>query len=116
LSSKCSLGEVNQSSIIHHTFINHSTLTVAEDAVFLKEVKMVGDGEFEATKVSLEEAKEIANNVCGAYSSTPLFIVHGFDVEPSNSLKYNYDNFKGDKDYYPLPVIWASVGKTTSTL
>jgi len=82
------------------------------DAMFLKEIKMVGDGEFEATKVSLEEAKEIANNGFGANSSTPLFIVHGFDVEPSNSLKYNYDNFKGDKEYYPVPVVWASVGNT----
>lgn len=81
-----------------------------EDAVFLKEIKMTSDGVFEATKVSVEEAKEIANNGFGAKTSTPLFIVHGFDVEPSSSLGYNYGNFKGDKKYYPVPVVWASEG------
>jgi esterase/lipase superfamily enzyme len=81
-----------------------------EDAVFLKEIKMTSDGVFEATKVSVEEAKEIANNGFGAKTSTPLFIVHGFDVEPSSSLGYNFGNFKGDKKYYPVTVVWASEG------
>jgi len=86
---------------------------------FLKDIKQsnksnkAGQCEFSALKVEIEEAK--ANISYG----TPLFCVHGFNVEPSESLFSNpgcyksaYDNFAKNKKYYPVPVIWASEGNT----
>ena len=95
-------------------------------ATFLKEIKMISDPkkvdegkrEFEATEVSLDEAKSIiakgfgGTDVTDSVTCTPLFIVHGFNVEPSATLSYPYGGFKEDMAHYPVPVIWASQGST----
>jgi len=85
------------------------------EAIFLKEIRMtsnpenvvVGKRAFEATKVEIDEAKSITTKGFGNNTSTPLFIVHGFNVEPSQALRHNYDIFKEDMLYYPVPVLWA---------
>jgi len=87
------------------------------NTVFLKDIKQSnesnspGQCEFSARQLDLEEAKEEIE------FGIPLFCVHGFNVEPSNSLfsepssyKAAYDKFKSNKKYYPVPVIWASEG------
>jgi len=87
------------------------------EAVFLHKIREISDPqqvergkrEFSATKLSIDEAKKIID--ASSTTSSPLFLVHGFDVEPSNSLEYNYSNFQKDI-YYHVPVIWASEGNT----
>jgi len=85
-----------------------------EEAVFLKDIKMNSEGKYEATKVQLDDAKSITARGFGANTSTPLFIVHGFNVEPNKVLTKDYSNFDKDKLYYPVPVLWASEGRTSS--
>jgi len=94
------------------------------EAIFLKEIRMtsnpenvvVGKRAFEATKVEIDEAKSITTKGFGNNTSTPLFIVHGFNVEPSQALRHNYDIFKEDMLYYPVPVLWGCEGGITSYL
>lgn len=91
-------------------------------AVFLKNIIKVNDTdksgkrEFEATVVSAEEAKEICEIGHGSGKCTPLFILHGFNVEPGQMFKLDYGIFgttsTSDMSYYPVPVIWASEGNT----
>lgn len=89
-------------------------------AVFLKEIKMVSDPErvekgkreFEATRVDLDEAKSITKKGFGNNTCTPLFLVHGFNVEPSEILRYDYTVFNKGMLCYPVPVLWASEGNT----
>lgn len=91
-------------------------------AVFLKNIIKVNDTdksgkrEFEATVVSAEEAKEICEIGHGSGKCTPLFSLHGFNVEPGEILESDYGVFgttsTSDMSYYPVPVIWASEGNT----
>lgn len=88
-----------------------------EEGVFLKNFKLISDEsvekgkrEFEATKVDLDEVKSMIYK--DGSDVIPLFIVHGFNVEPSSTLAYNYENFHKEHKYYPIPVIWASEGST----
>jgi hypothetical protein len=85
------------------------------EAVFLHKIREISDPqqvktgkrEFSATKLSIDDAKKIIDS--SSTTSFPLFIVHGFNVEPSRSLEYDYSNFRKDI-YYHIPVIWASEG------
>lgn len=88
------------------------------EAVFLHKIREISDPqqvergkrEFSATKLSIDEAKKIID--ASSTTSSPLFLVHGFDVEPSDYLEYNYSNFQKKDIYYHVPVIWASEGNT----
>jgi hypothetical protein len=88
------------------------------EAVFLHKIREISDPqqvkrgkrEFSATKLSIDDAKKIIDS--SSITSSPLFIVHGFNVEPSNILEYDYSNFQKKDVYYHVPVIWASEGNT----
>jgi len=96
-------------------------------AYFLKEATMTSDPavvptgkrEFTATVVSVEEATELATQGFGKGTSVPLFIVHGFNTQPSEVLGFDYilnyaDNFKANAKYYPVPTMWAMEAKRTA--
>lgn len=86
-----------------------------EEARFLVDVIQTGEGEFEGKTIDAEEVKEMIGNEIGE-DATPLFCVHGFYAEISQTLNKNTDmgsivtalpKFKSNGGkYYPIPVLW----------
>jgi len=78
---------------------------------FMRDIKSEDGNKYEAIFVSKEEAaKKVAK--IESRNSTPLFCVHGFNVQPESSLGNFHKTFwKRFEDnglkYYPIPVIWA---------
>ncbi len=95
-------------------------------AVFLMKVKEYESGKFKAKYVSPERAARHVElfpklNMTNKDTLSPLFVVHGFNVQPAGAMSTIADKWQRFTDaglkYYSVPVLWpCNEDGTISTL
>jgi len=82
------------------------TSGTSSNLVFITDISHDEAGEsFTAKFVSIATASKTVKQK----SSTPLFIVHGFNIQPAEGLERvakSQDYFKESGTYFPVPVLW----------
>ena len=105
---------VEPSNAKHGDEVTFKRSSTGGKAVFLQKVKEYDNsGEFKATYVSPEQAArhvELFPKLNKTNKdTTPLFVVHGFNVQPSwiEDLAKKWTRFTdAGLKYYPIPVLW----------
>lgn len=93
---------------------DHSSVTRSK-ARFLKDLKetAANSKNFTAIEIDVTEAKNLINKIGNILDedTTPLFCVHGYNVQPHDMLMKMSDVVEkfaneGGGHYYPIPVLW----------
>mmetsp|Transcript_16948 Transcript_16948/g.23921 ORF Transcript_16948/g.23921 Transcript_16948/m.23921 type:complete len:345 (+) Transcript_16948:35-1069(+) len=106
--------EITPSNPEHGDEVEFADSSPGGKAVFLMKVKEYESGKFKAKFVSPERAArhvELFPKLNKTNKDTsPLFVVHGFNVQPAAAMSNIADKWKRFTDaglkYYPVPVLW----------
>ncbi len=116
--------EITPSNPQHGDEVEFADSSSGGRAVFLMKVKEYEKGKFKATYVSPERAArhvELFPKLNKTNKDTsPLFVVHGFNTEPSYHMSNVADKYSRFEDaglkYYPIPVMWPCDGENEGYL